>query len=531
MSVPHTTIPAVSPAPKTTGEGHELPHGRAEGVADEGQGGDDPRAVGEGQVAPRRPALADDERGQHGAGAGGREDRAVASGAGVQVVAHDEGQEDLERADEQQQAQRRRHQRGPQPGLRAHEGHGLAQLAAHRRLGALGGQRAHAQAPDAGGAGGEGPGVDEEGRARADGRHDEAADGRPQQPLAGLAHELLERVGLHQVARGHDLWHERAEGRAEEGLARPVEDGEHHQVPDLEHARQRQHAGGGQHERADQIGRDQHAAALHAVADDPAGEQERGHAAGPRQPDQRERHRVVVDVVDLPGLGHDEDAVAEQRDGHAGPQQREVALTQGPQQLHVAIVAAAMLVAIDGPAGAGKSTVARAVARALGFTYLDSGALYRAVALSGASDPSDLDIRFDGERVLLDGRDVSAAIRTPEISQEASRRAADPTVRTALLDKQRALIASGDWVAEGRDIGTVVAPDAELKVWLTADEDERARRRGVPVAEVRERDERDASREHSPMVAAADAVEVDTTGLGIDDVVARIVALVGARTP
>jgi cytidylate kinase len=190
-----------------------------------------------------------------------------------------------------------------------------------------------------------------------------------------------------------------------------------------------------------------------------------------------------------------------------------------------------MLVAIDGPAGAGKSTVARAVARALGFTYLDSGALYRAVALSGASDPSDLDIRFEGDRVLLDDQDVSEEIRTPEISQEASRRAADPSVRAALLDKQRALIASGDWVAEGRDIGTVVAPDAELKVWLTADEDERARRRGVPVREVRERDERDASREHSPMVAAPDAVEVDTTGLGIDDVVARVVELVGARTP
>ena len=190
-----------------------------------------------------------------------------------------------------------------------------------------------------------------------------------------------------------------------------------------------------------------------------------------------------------------------------------------------------MLVAIDGPAGAGKSTVARAVARALGFIYLDSGALYRAVALSGASDPSDLDIRLEGDRVLLDGEDVSEAIRTPEISQEASRRAADPTVRAALLDKQRALIASGDWVAEGRDIGTVVAPDAELKVWLTADEDERARRRGVPVDEVRERDQRDAGREHSPMVAAPDAVEVDTTGLGIDDVVERIVALVGARTP
>jgi cytidylate kinase len=189
-----------------------------------------------------------------------------------------------------------------------------------------------------------------------------------------------------------------------------------------------------------------------------------------------------------------------------------------------------MLVAIDGPAGAGKSTVARAVARALGSTYLDSGAMYRAVALAGDRDPATLDIRFDGDRVLLDGEDVTDAIRTPEISQEASRRAADPAVRAAVVPKQRELIAGGDWVAEGRDIGTVVAPDAELKVWLTADEAERARRRRESVGDVRERDERDAGREHSPMVAAPDAIEVDTTGLTIDEVVDRIVALVAART-
>jgi CMP/dCMP kinase len=188
-----------------------------------------------------------------------------------------------------------------------------------------------------------------------------------------------------------------------------------------------------------------------------------------------------------------------------------------------------MLVAIDGPAGAGKSTVARAVAQALGFTYLDSGALYRAVALAGDRDPGSLDIRFDGDRVLLEGEDVSDAIRTPEISQEASRRAADPSVRAALVPKQRALLEHGDWVAEGRDIGTVIAPDADLKVWLTADEAERARRRGVAVSEIRERDQRDAGREHSPMVAAGDAVEVDSTGLGIDEVVQRIVALVDGR--
>jgi CMP/dCMP kinase len=185
-----------------------------------------------------------------------------------------------------------------------------------------------------------------------------------------------------------------------------------------------------------------------------------------------------------------------------------------------------MLVAIDGPAGAGKSTVARAAAHALGFTYLDSGAMYRAVALAGDRDPATLRIGFDGDRVLLDGEDVTEAIRTPEVSDLASRRAADPVVRSALVEQQRALLASGDWVAEGRDIGTVVAPGADVKVWLTASLEERAERRGQPPDEVRARDERDRTRDHSPMVAAEDAVEVDTTGLSIDDVVARLVALV-----
>ena len=185
-----------------------------------------------------------------------------------------------------------------------------------------------------------------------------------------------------------------------------------------------------------------------------------------------------------------------------------------------------MLVAIDGPAGAGKSTVARAAAHALGFRYLDSGAMYRAVALAGDRDPASLRIGFDGDRVLLDGEDVSEAIRTPEISGLASQRAADPAVRAALVEQQRALLSTGDWVAEGRDIGTVVAPGADYKVWLTASLDERAQRRGQPVDDVAARDERDATRANSPMIAADDAVEVDTTGLSIDEVVARLVALV-----
>ncbi|HEY2440071.1 MAG TPA: (d)CMP kinase, partial [Solirubrobacteraceae bacterium] len=133
-----------------------------------------------------------------------------------------------------------------------------------------------------------------------------------------------------------------------------------------------------------------------------------------------------------------------------------------------------MVVAIDGPAGAGKSTVARAVADELGFTYLDSGAMYRAVALAALerqAEPAQVagDVRIElGDRVRLDGRDVTEAIRTPQVTEAASVAAADPAVRTAMVAQQRRLLASGDWVAEGRDIGTVVAPDAEVKVFLTA---------------------------------------------------------------
>jgi cytidylate kinase len=201
-----------------------------------------------------------------------------------------------------------------------------------------------------------------------------------------------------------------------------------------------------------------------------------------------------------------------------------------------------MVVAIDGPAGAGKSTVARAVAQALGFTYLDSGAMYRCVGLIAderdappAEVASALRIEL-GERVLCDGRDVTDAIRTPEASEAASRVAADPQVREAVVAQQQRLVAQGDWVAEGRDIGTVVAPHAAVKVFLTADPAERARRRahqigadvGTVLAEQTLRDERDTSREHSPLRAAPDATVLDTTGLTQDEVIARVVALVTA---
>jgi cytidylate kinase len=197
-----------------------------------------------------------------------------------------------------------------------------------------------------------------------------------------------------------------------------------------------------------------------------------------------------------------------------------------------------MLIAIDGPAGAGKSTVARAVADELGFTYLDSGAMYRCLALAelrDAADPLACAIGL-GERITLDGEDVTDEIRAPQVSARASEVAARPQVRGELVARQRAMLREGDYVAEGRDIGTVVAPDAELKVFLTASPQERARRRaaelGVDAAavlrELELRDERDATRAHSPLQPAADAVRVETDGLSVEEVAHKIVRLARA---
>src|SRR4029453_8789417 len=220
-----------------------------------------------------------------------------------------------------------------------------------------------------------------------------------------------------------------------------------------------------------------------------------------------------------------------------------------------------MIIAIDGPAGRGKSTVARGVARRLGFTYLDSGALYRAVTLLALEHGADLDDaavlsrlaaaastelrdhRSEGVEVRVDGRDVSDEIRTPRVTGASSTVAAHAEVRAALLSKQRALIAAGNYVVEGRDIGTVVAPDAALKVFLTADADERARRRAAEFerrgllteakevkAAIEKRDRLDSTRSAAPLRAAEDAVNLDTTGLEPEAVIERVLELVqGAR--
>ena len=215
-----------------------------------------------------------------------------------------------------------------------------------------------------------------------------------------------------------------------------------------------------------------------------------------------------------------------------------------------------MIIAIDGPAGSGKSTVAREVARRLGFTYLDSGAMYRAVTLSALESGVDLadgaalgriaetlDIELrrrdqDNAQVIADGRDVSEAIREPSVTGASSTVAAHPEVRSAMLDKQRALMASGNYVVEGRDIGTVVAPDAPVKAFLTADASERARRRaaeferrGVSIqrdevrSAIEQRDRLDSTRSAAPLRRADDAELIDTTGLTPDAVADRIVAL------
>lgn len=209
-----------------------------------------------------------------------------------------------------------------------------------------------------------------------------------------------------------------------------------------------------------------------------------------------------------------------------------------------------MLIAIDGPAGAGKSTVARGLAEELGFTYLDSGAMYRCVALTcleWGADPNasgeatstaeSIEIGFDEGDVLIDGVPVTDEIRTPEVTEAASQVSVHPGVREAMVTEQRRLIAAGPFVAEGRDIGTVVSPDSPLKIFLTASPEERAGRRaaqtGTEVSEVlaaqQERDRRDSEREHGALLVADDAVTIDSTNLTPDEVISRIAGLARER--
>jgi len=209
-----------------------------------------------------------------------------------------------------------------------------------------------------------------------------------------------------------------------------------------------------------------------------------------------------------------------------------------------------MVIAIDGPAGAGKSTVARGVARALDFTYLDSGAMYRCVALAALragvdfDDPERLgalarriEIAIAGDEVSLDGETVTDAVRAPDVSAAASRVSVHPEVRDAMVAQQRALIEAGDYVAEGRDIGTVVSPRAPLKVFLTASDAERASRRAAETGEAVKdviaaqaaRDARDREREHGRLRPAADSIEIDTTHLDAGEVVDRVVGLARDR--
>jgi cytidylate kinase len=205
------------------------------------------------------------------------------------------------------------------------------------------------------------------------------------------------------------------------------------------------------------------------------------------------------------------------------------------------------VIAIDGPSASGKGTVASRVAAVLGFHYLESGALYRLVALAGGGAPEQtaktLDVVFQGGRIILSGQDVTEQIREESVGNRASEIAGIAAVRGALLERQRGFRKPPGLVADGRDMGTVVFPDAVLKVFLTASVQTRARRRYKQLIDkgnhanlaalsrdLEERDKRDAAREVAPLKPAADAVSLDSSGLTIDDVVDRVLKEYGKRT-
>ncbi len=383
--------------------------------------------------------MAEEERAERGAGAGGREHQAEAVGRRAEVVVDPDRQQDLGRAEEDEQRGGGHDQRRPQPGLATHERRGFADLHAQRLVVALvgGDPRAHRQ--QAGHRGREGRRVDQQRPAGVQQRDRDAAEGRARQAQRDRPQRALQRVGLHEQATGHELGDDRAHRRPGQSFTGAEDEAQRDQVPDLQHAAERQPAGGADGHEAQRVGDEQLATLVIAVGQQAAREQEADHPQRPRQADQRQRAGAAAEVQDRERERHEVDPVAQQRHQGAGPEQREVSLPKRPDQAHdqggrchtvsdriPSRPCLSPSTDLPEPASPPWRALSRARSASPTSTPGPCTAAPRWPPRAASTRSPRCEIAFDGDRVLLDGEDVTRAIRTPAISEQASGRGQRP---------------------------------------------------------------------------------------------------------